>query len=76
MDSTSRIDAHQHFWRYDARRDRWITDEMQAIRRDFLPGDVRGLLEANRLGGSIAVQADQSDAETRFLLALADAVIQ
>lgn len=71
MDRTSTIDAHQHFWRYDARRDAWITDDMQAIRRNFLPGDLRPLLDANGIGGSIAVQADQSDAETRFLLALA-----
>jgi L-fuconolactonase len=65
------IDAHQHFWRFDPRRDAWITAEMQAIRRDFLPGDLEGLLDANGIDGCIAVQADQSDAETRFLLGLA-----
>lgn len=67
-----RIDAHQHFWRFDARRDRWITDEMRAIRRDFLPGDLEGALSANGIDGCVAVQADQSDEETRFLLDLAD----
>ena len=67
-----RIDAHQHFWRFDARRDRWITDEMRAIRRDFLPGDLEGTLAPNGIDGCIAVQADQSDDETRFLLDLAD----
>jgi L-fuconolactonase len=65
------IDAHQHFWRFDPRRDAWITAEMQAIRRDFLPGDLEGVLDANGIDGCIAVQADQSDAETRFLLDLA-----
>jgi len=67
-----RIDAHQHFWRFDAGRDRWITDEMRAIRRDFLPGDLEGTLAANNFDGCVAVQADQSDDETRFLLDLAD----
>lgn len=66
-----RLDGHQHFWRYDAERDSWITDEMGAIRRDFLPGDLEGVLSQNHIDGCIAVQADQSEAETRFLLDLA-----
>lgn len=66
-----RIDAHQHFWRYDARRDSWITDEMSVIKRDFLPGDLQPELAANGIDGTIAVQADQSEAETQFLLDLA-----
>lgn len=66
-----RIDAHQHFWRYDAQRDSWITDEMSVIKRDFLPGDLQPELVANGIDGTIAVQADQSEAETQFLLDLA-----
>ena len=66
-----KIDAHQHFWRFDAVRDPWITDDMRAIRRDFLPADLEGTLAANGFDGCVAVQADQSDAETRFLLDLA-----
>ncbi len=38
--SPVRMDAHQHFWRYDAARDTWITDEMAVLRRDFLPGEL------------------------------------
>jgi L-fuconolactonase len=67
-----RIDAHQHFWRYTAARDTWITAEMSVLRRDFLPGDLLPELKAAGFAGSIAVQADQSDAETSFLLDLAD----
>ena len=66
-----RLDAHQHFWKYDARRDAWITDEMTAIRRDFLPADLEHILSANGFDGCVAVQADQSVDETRFLLGLA-----
>jgi L-fuconolactonase len=68
-----RLDAHQHFWRYDARRDTWIGDHMGAIKRDFLPADLAPELTVNGIGASIAVQADQSEAETAFLLELAEA---
>src|SRR5439155_7975534 len=67
------LDAHQHFWRYDAERDAWITSDMGAIRRDFLPVDLVAELGANGIDGCIAVQADQSAEETRFLLDLAHA---
>jgi L-fuconolactonase len=68
-----RIDAHQHFWRYDARRDTWIGDHMSVLKRDFLPADLAPELAANGIEASIAVQADQSEAETLFLLELANA---
>jgi L-fuconolactonase len=65
------IDAHQHFWRYDAQRDGWITDDMEALQRDFLPEDLLPVLAANDVARCIAVQADQSERETLFLLELA-----
>ena len=67
-----RIDAHQHFWRYNAKRDAWITDSMARLRRDYLPEHLRGELTSNAIDASIAVQADQSEAETAFLLDLAN----
>jgi L-fuconolactonase len=66
-----RIDSHQHFWKYNPVRDQWITDEMAALKRDFLPEDLLPELRANQMDGSVAVQADQSEAETQFLLELA-----
>lgn len=66
-----RVDSHQHFWRYEPVRDAWITAEMRAIQRDFLPSDLQPVLSANGVDGCIAVQADQSEVETRFLLDLA-----
>lgn len=67
-----RIDAHQHFWQFDPVRDAWIDDSMQVIRRDFLPADLAPLLEEKGVDGCVAVQADQSLDETRFLLDLAE----
>lgn len=66
-----KIDAHQHFWQYDAVRHAWIADNMQVIRKDFMPKDLKPLLDANGIDGCIAVQADQSERETEFLLDLA-----
>jgi L-fuconolactonase len=66
-----RIDAHQHFWRHDPVRDAWISDEMAVLRRDFLPPELEGVLRAAGVDGCVAVQADTSEDETRFLLDLA-----
>lgn len=67
-----RIDAHQHFWKYDAQRDAWITGEMSVLKRDFVPEDLRPELEQSHVDACIAVQADQSERETEFLLGLAE----
>ena len=67
-----RLDSHQHFWEYDPKRQDWITPEMNRIRRNFLPGDLRPLLQDAKIDGCIAVQADESLRETDFLLDLAD----
>lgn len=66
------IDSHQHFWNYDPVRDSWIDESMQVIRKDFLPKDLKPILEANSVDGCIAVQADQSEEETEFLLKCAE----
>lgn len=67
-----RIDAHQHFWKYDPVRDGWITDEMKAIQKDFLPEDLQPLLKKNGFDGCVAVQSDQSEKENHFHLGLAE----
>lgn len=68
---TQRIDSHQHFWHYTPAEYGWIDDAMAALRRDFLPPDLRPELEAAGLTGCIAVQTRQTLDETRFLLDLA-----
>ena len=65
------IDSHQHFWNYDPIKDAWIDASMKVIRRDFLPKDLKPLLDKNGIDGCIAVQADQSENETDFLLSCA-----
>jgi len=67
----NRIDAHQHFWKFDPIRDSWIDETMQKIQRDFLPEDLLPLLHENRFSGCVAVQASQFEDETNFLINLA-----
>ncbi|MCA6498728.1 MAG: hypothetical protein IM558_13485, partial [Chitinophagaceae bacterium] len=64
------LDSHQHFWRFEPERDQWITDEMIVLRRDFLPDDLQSNLVSTNVMGTIAVQADQSELETEFLVHL------
>src|SRR5438105_5190217 len=66
-----RIDAHHHIWKYDPVRDAWITDEMVAIKKDFLPEDFYVELLKNNFDGSVVVQTDQSEIENEFLLGTA-----
>lgn len=68
-----RIDAHQHFWALSRGDYGWLTPEMEAIHRDFGPGDLAPLLREAGIGGSIAVQAAPTEAETRYLLGIAAA---
>jgi L-fuconolactonase len=75
MNIAHRIDAHHHFWHYTPAEYRWINDEMQLLRRDFLPTDLKPLLDHAGVAGAIAVQARQTLEETRWLLGLAQDVI-
>jgi L-fuconolactonase len=68
----SGIDTHQHFWKYDAVRDSWITDEMRVIKKDFLPADLKIQLDENGFEGCVAVQSDQTEGHNDFLLELAN----
>ena len=66
-----RVDAHQHFWRYDPAEYDWIGEGMERLARDYLPADLAPLLTAEGIAGSVAVQARQTIEETRWLLGLA-----
>ncbi|MDC6361682.1 MULTISPECIES: amidohydrolase family protein [Flavobacteriaceae] len=67
-----KIDSHQHFWRYNPSSHAWIDSTMGVLKKDFLPEDLEPLLQNHELDGCVAVQADQSEAETDFLLKCAE----
>ncbi|WP_100610104.1 amidohydrolase family protein [Confluentibacter lentus] len=65
------IDSHQHFWYYEPIKHAWIDDNMAVIRKDFMPSDLEVVYKEHGIDGCVAVQADQTLAETDFLLKLA-----
>lgn len=66
-----RIDAHQHFWRRDRSDYGWLTPDLGPLWHDFLPDDLAPLLDQHGIGGTVLVQAAETEAETRFMLDLA-----
>jgi L-fuconolactonase len=66
-----KIDSHQHFWNYSAADYPWIGAGMEPLASDHLPADLEAVARPVGVVGSVAVQARQSLAETRWLLALA-----
>jgi len=64
----TKIDAHQHFWKFTPERDEWITENMSVIRRDFLPEDLQPILQRNGIDGCVVVQSNQSTHENYFQL--------
>src|SRR5215813_14744752 len=65
-----RIDAHVHFMVYDPREHVWVTDELSALKRDFLPADLGPRLKGAGFDGCVAVQARQLPHENEWLLDL------
>jgi L-fuconolactonase len=68
-----KIDSHQHFWNYSATEYPWIGSGMERLARDYLPAELATVAGAEGVEGSVAVQARQSLAESRWLLGLAEA---
>ena len=69
-----RVDAHQHFWQ-PARGDYgWLRADVPALAplyRDFLPADLANTLGQHGVVQTVLVQAAASEAETEFMLSLA-----
>lgn len=66
-----KIDSHHHLWKYSFEQYPWMSDGMDAIRRDFLPQDLAAVLSAAGINGAVTVQARQMLEETEWLLELA-----
>lgn len=67
-----KLDAHNHFWKYDPKEYDWISEEMAVIQKDFMPKDLEKVQRKLGFDGTIAVQARQTLEETRALLKFAD----
>ncbi len=67
-----RIDSHQHFWNLERGDYGWLTAELGPIFKDFGAADLKPLIDAAGVDGTIIVQAASTVAETDFMLSIAD----
>jgi L-fuconolactonase len=68
-----RIDAHHHLWTVARGDYGWLTPDLAPIYRDFALPDLAPHRAAAGIEGTILVQAAPTEAETRFLLEIAEA---
>lgn len=66
------IDTHHHFWRYDPVGYDWITDDMCRIKKDFLPAQLKEVIEKACVDAVVSIQARQMIRETEWLLDMAE----
>jgi len=67
-----RIDAHHHLWTLARGDYGWLTPALAPIYRDFRLADLAPHLAAAGIEGTILVQAAATEAETMFLLDIAE----
>ncbi|MCC5875140.1 MAG: amidohydrolase family protein [Candidatus Sumerlaeia bacterium] len=67
-----KIDSHQHFWKVDRNDYHWMTPDIPVLHRDYLPEDLEPQLRKCGIDSTILVQAAQTEAETEWLLGLAE----
>ncbi|MBA4168127.1 MAG: amidohydrolase family protein [Chitinophagaceae bacterium] len=65
------IDSHVHFWKYNKTDYTWIDSSMKLLQKDYLPTELEATLKRNFVDGCVAVQANQTEVDTRFLAELA-----
>ena len=68
-----KIDAHFHSWQIARGDYGWLTPAMGGIYRDVAVADWQAEAGAQGIAGGVLVQAAPTEAETRYLLALAEA---
>jgi L-fuconolactonase len=66
------LDAHLHVWDLAVNRYPWLGPQHGPLFTDFRPEQAREALEGSGVGGAILVQAEDSLAETEYLLDIAD----
>ena len=67
------VDSHHHLWDLGRFEYTWMPPGPSVLRRNYLPDDLKPILDRNNVSKTVVVQAHQSVEETNFLLDLADA---
>jgi L-fuconolactonase len=65
------IDSHVHLWHYNDREYLWMQEGMDVLRRDYLPDELKPLLDSVGFDGVVVIEARQMLAENDYILNLA-----
>ncbi|HVY74198.1 MAG TPA: amidohydrolase family protein [Puia sp.] len=65
------IDAEVHFWKYGKATAAPLIRENKVLQEDYLPSDIALNLRRNEVAACVAVSAEATEVETRFLAELA-----
>jgi L-fuconolactonase len=68
----SKVDSHQHFWQLSRGHYNWLKPELTVLYKDFLPKQLERELYENEVSQTILVQAEESEDEIHFMLAIAE----
>ena len=66
------VDSHHHLWDIDRLHYAWMPPGDNVLKRNYLPNDMRPLLERNGIDKTVLVQAHESLDEARWLIDLAE----
>lgn len=69
---TPRTDAHLHLWDLDRSAYSWITPELGPLHTTIAAGRARAELDACGIDRAVLVQAEDSEADTAFMLEVAE----
>ena len=65
------IDSHQHFWQVGRFDYPWMDSSVEVLFQDYLPAQLKPVLDRLEISKTVLVQASNSVEESRWLLALA-----
>ena len=71
--STPIVDSHIHLWDLDRFGYSWMPPDASILLRNYLPQDIKPLMERNGVSKVVLIQAKGSVEESEFLLDLAEA---
>jgi L-fucono-1,5-lactonase len=66
------IDSHQHFWQVGRFDYPWMDSSVKVLFQDYLPAQLKPILDENGVSKTVLVQASNSVEESRWLLRLAE----
>ena len=66
------VDSHHHLWDIDRLHYAWMPPGDNVLKRNYLPDDMRPLLERNGIDKTVLVQAHESLDEAKWLVDLAE----